>query len=162
MARRLKRALFALLLLAAFSAQAELPDFKPFVRGSAKALSESRAGKPFILALWSVECVHCRAELAQLAALMRAHPRLDVVLVATDQPEARMDAQAILAQYDLARAERWIFADAFAERLRFEIDPRWRGELPRSYLYEPGKPPTALSGLLDEGQVSAWLRRAGL
>lgn len=151
------RVLLVFLVLCSITAQAGTAAFKPFVRGSAKALIEARAGQPFILALWSVECVHCRAELAQLAALSRCYPKLDVVLVATDSLDARKEAAAILAQYPLARAERWMFADDFVERLRYEIDPGWHGELPRTYLHGPGKAVAAITGTLEPQRVVQWL-----
>ncbi len=157
MAHRMMHSLLGCLLLWSITAQAETADFKPFVQGSAKALIEARAGKPFILAMWSVECVHCRAELAQLAALSKRYPKLDVVLVATDSLDARKEAEAILAQYPMARAERWIFADDFIERLRYEIDPRWHGELPRTYLHGPGKAVAAITGTLEPQRVVKWL-----
>lgn len=157
MAHRVMRALLVFLVLWSITAQAETTDFKPFVRGSAKALAEARAGRPFILALWSVECVHCRAELAQLAELSQRYPKLDLVLVATDSLDARHEAAAILAQYPLARAERWIFADDFVERLRFEVDPRWHGELPRTYLHGPGKAVAVITGKLEPQRVAQWL-----
>jgi hypothetical protein len=34
----------------------------------------------------------------------------------------------------IAAAENWTFNDDFVERLRYEIDPRWRGEIPRTLL----------------------------
>jgi thiol-disulfide isomerase/thioredoxin len=80
------------------------------VPGSAKAIIEARAGRPFILTFWSVDCVHCRAELEQLAALSRAHPALEVVLVSTDGPEASREVSAALRPYRFARMESWMFA----------------------------------------------------
>ena len=32
----------------------------------------------------------------------------------------------------LAGAENWMFTDDFVERLRYEIDPQWHGEIPRT------------------------------
>ena len=43
-------------------------------------------------------------------------------------------ASAMLAQTGLATAENWTFGDGFIERLRYEIDPRWQGEIPRTVL----------------------------
>jgi hypothetical protein len=40
----------------------------------------------------------------------------------------------MLAQTGLATAENWTFGDGFIERLRYEIDPRWQGEIPRTVL----------------------------
>lgn len=157
----MKRLLFActLLLAAAVHADANANDaaLKPFQRGSAKAIVEARAGRPFILTFWSVECVHCRAELEQLAALSKAHPQLDVVLVSTDSVAASREVSGVLRQYDLPRAERWVFADDFTERLRFEVDPRWHGELPRSYLHGPGKAVEGITGKIDAQRLVPWL-----
>jgi len=152
------RMLLALALLWSAVAHADESALKPFQRGSAKAIVEARAGRPFILAFWSVDCVHCRAELEQLAALSREHPELDVVLVSTDSPAAAAEVRGVLAQYKLARAERWVFADDFTERLRFEVDPRWRGELPRTYLHGPSQAVEAVTGRIGAQRMERWLR----
>ncbi len=151
------RLLLACALLLAAAAQAD-DALKPFQRGSAQAIVEARAGRPFILAFWSVECVHCRAELEHLAALSRMYPQLDVVLVSTDAVSASREVSGVLRQYELPRAERWVFADDFTERLRFEVDPRWHGELPRTYLYGPGKVVAGMSGKLDSERIRPWLQ----
>jgi len=156
----MRRLLLAWALLLAASAQAEDAALKRFVPGSAKAIIEARAGRPFILTFWSVDCVHCRAELEQLAALSRAHPALEVVLVSTDGPEASREVSAALRPYRFARMESWVFADAFAERLRFEVDRRWRGELPRTYLYRPDGRAEAVTGAIAPQQLEAWLASA--
>jgi len=153
-----RRLLLAFALLLAAAAQAEDTALKPFVPGSAKAIVEARAGHPFILTFWSVDCVHCRAELEQLAALSRAHPALDVVLVSTDTPEASREVSEVLRQYQFARAESWVFADAFAERLRFQVDPRWHGELPRTYLHGPGRKVEGITGKIDPQRLAHWLQ----
>ena len=156
----MRRLLLAWALLLAASAQAEDAALKRFVPGSAKAIIEARAGRPFILTFWSVDCVHCRAELEQLAALSRAHRALEVVLVSTDGPEASREVSAALRPYRFARMESWVFADAFAERLRFEVDRRWRGELPRTYLYRPDGRAEAVTGAIAPQQLEAWLASA--
>jgi thiol-disulfide isomerase/thioredoxin len=153
----MKRLLLACAMLLAAAVHADDGMLKPFQRGSAKAIVEARAGRPFILTFWSVECVHCRAELEQLAALSKAHPQLDVVLVSTDSVTASRAVSGVLRQYDLPRAERWVFADDFTERLRFEVDPRWHGELPRSYLHGPGKAVEGITGKLDMQRMAPWL-----
>ena len=156
------RALFlAAALLVAGAVHADGRALKAFERGSALRIVEARDGRPFILAFWSVECVHCRTELEQLAALSGRHRSLDVVLVSTDTPAASPDILAVLGQYALPRAERWVFADDVVERLRFEVDPRWYGELPRTYLFGPGKRVESITGKLDPERVARWLRANG-
>ncbi|HJX16783.1 MAG TPA: TlpA disulfide reductase family protein [Acidiferrobacterales bacterium] len=146
-----------LVLLAALAgAAAQAAELKPFVAGSMQQIRAAHAGRPFVLALWSLTCSHCQEELAQLGALQRRHPQLNVVLISTDTAEDAEALTATLARHGLARAEAWVYADAFAERLRFEIDPRWGGELPRTYLFDRAHAVTARSGALAPAELERW------
>jgi thiol-disulfide isomerase/thioredoxin len=152
---RAPRFLLALcLLVAAVNAAAQ--ELRPFVSGSIKEIVAGRQGKPFILGLWSLTCTHCREELSTLSGLKKKYPALDLVLVSTDTPVDRAEIQATLGQLGLGRAEAWVFADDFAERLRFEIDPKWHGELPRSYLYDAARF-RAFSGKPDPRELEQWV-----
>lgn len=155
----MKRWFAALLCLMVLSAQAA-PDIKPFVRGSMAEISAARQGKPYILAFWSLTCTHCREELGQLGSLLKQHPGLSVVLVSTDTPEEGAEIAATLAEYQLGGAESWVFADSFSERLRASVDKKWRGELPRTYLYDRAHQASAHSGKLRPEQLAAWLQAA--
>lgn len=148
--------MFFLAILPAHAAVSQ--PLKPFMRGSAQEITAVRAGKPYILAFWSVSCVHCRAELDMLAKLGKQYPGLEVVLVATDPIEEREAVSAVLRQYSWAQAEKWVFADDFVERLHFEVDRQWRGELPRTYLYGPGNAVTAISGKPDVKKLERWIK----
>lgn len=157
-----RAAVLLLMLLSVGVAQAQPPAPKPFKQGSLREIVEARAGRPFILGFWSLDCVHCRAELRQFARLTRKHPALDVVLVSTDPPEAAAAVGEVLAREGLAHAEAWIFADAFVERLRFEVDRFWQGELPRTYLFDPDGRTEAMSGRVNPKRLALWLTRVGL
>jgi hypothetical protein len=67
------------------------------------------------------------------------------------------DASAMLAKTGLAAAENWIFNDPFMERLRFEIDPRWQGEIPRTMLIAQDGKTTIIEGVADMAKVRMWL-----
>ena len=157
MKRGMKHLLALLLCCAALSAQAA-PEVKAFVRGSLQEIAAARQGKPFILAFWSLTCTHCREELGLLGGLLKQHPALSVVVVSTDTPEDAPAIAATLAEYRLERAEAWVFADSFAERLRADVDKKWRGELPRTYFYDNAHQASAVSGKLDPQQLDGWLR----
>lgn len=144
-----------LCLLGALPAQAEA--LRPFVAGSAQALRAARADRPFVLALWSLTCSHCQEELALLGRLRVQYPALDVVLVSTDAPEDAAALGATLARHGLARTEAWVFADPFTEILRQEIDPRWSGELPRTYLHNRDRSVRAVSGRLPAAKLERWI-----
>lgn len=84
---------------------------------------------------------------------------MPLAVVSTDTPEAAADIQAALQRFGLDKFDTWVFADAVPERLRYAIDPAWRGELPRSYLFDAAHRREAHSGMLGEAQIKAWLKR---
>lgn len=155
----MKRLLALLCCCAVLSAQAA-PEVKPFVRGSVKEIAAARQGQPYILAFWSLTCTHCRDELKLLGDLLKQHPALSLAVVSTDPPEEASAIAATLAEYRLERAEAWVFADSFSERLRADVDRKWHGELPRTYLYDGNHQATAISGKIDLQQIERWLRAA--
>lgn len=137
-------------------AAAEPPQ--PFERGSWQALRQAHEGQPTVVHLWGLTCGPCLVELPGWGALLRERPDLKLVLIAADPvPEEPARAASTLTKAGLAGAESWMFADLFDERLRYEIDPRWRGELPRTLLIDRAGAVTALPGVADLARVRAWL-----
>lgn len=132
---------------------------RPFVAGSLARVVAARAGKPFVLGFWSLDCVHCGEEMKRLKALQQRHPDLDLVLVSTDGEVEPSVLASHLRAAGLGRAEQWVFADPVPERLRQEIDSRWYGELPRTYLYGRDGQVSAVSGLLGDEVLAPWLKR---
>ena len=150
---------FALLSFASASVWAE-QEIKPFVRGSYQKIVNARQGKPFILNFWSLTCSYCMVELEMLKKLAGKHPKLDLVLVSTDTPEEEKSVSATLAKFSLGKAEAWVFADSYTERLRFEIDKKWQGELPRSYFFSArNNEVIAVSGKVEQEEVEQWIKK---
>lgn len=139
--------------------QAIAGEIQPFTTSSMQKIVAPRLGKPFILGLWSLSCTHCREDLALLSRLAARYPKADLVLIAADSAEESAEAASTLDKLGLPRAERWIFADPFTERLRFSIDRTWRGELPRTYFYEASHRAKIVSGKLNEAETEAWLKQ---
>jgi thiol-disulfide isomerase/thioredoxin len=137
------------------SAAADLEPM-PFVRGSQQAIVETHAGTPFVLALWSLDCTYCRHDLAMLGRLQKEHPELRLIMVATDAPSRRAEIAPTLAALGV-EGESWLFADAHAERLRYEVDAEWFGELPRTYFYDDRGGRIGVSGSLDEEAIREWI-----
>ncbi len=129
---------------------------KSFVQGSMKEVATAHAGKPFILAFWSLSCAHCKVNLEQFGRLLQQHPQLPLVLVSTDTPEENAAIMSTLEKYGLDKLQTWVFADSFVERLHFEIDRRWRGELPRTYLYDASHQARTITGKLDKRETERW------
>ena len=134
-------------------------EIKPFVRGSYQQIVSARQGKPFILNFWSITCTYCKAELDMLKNLAKKYPRLDLVLVSTDMPEEEKLVSDVLSKLSLnRRTEAWLFTDSYAERLRYEVDKKWQGELPRTYFFGANSEVKAISGEIKQEEVELWIK----
>jgi thiol-disulfide isomerase/thioredoxin len=142
------------------AAQAAAPrELRPFRAETMDAIRKSQAGKPYVLTFWSIHCEPCREEMAVWRSIRRQYPGLRIVLVSTDSAAERVLAEKFLARYDPGPVETWMFDDEFTERVRYAVDPAWRGELPRTYLFDAAHRAEARSGKLDERALKAWLAR---
>jgi hypothetical protein len=65
---------------------------------------------------------------------------------------------ATLRRDGLDARESWVFADELPERLRHEIDRRWRGELPRTVLRGRDGTSRTVAGRIEPKQLDDWLR----
>ena len=146
-------------LLALVTATASAGELRPFTGDSLPAIQQQFAGRPFILTLWSLTCHHCAKELQTLGKLARSDRKLPLVIVSTDTAAEAPEIRVALKGFGLERFDTWVFADAVPERLRYAIDPAWRGELPRSYLFDAAHRREVHSGMLSEAQLKNWLRQ---
>lgn len=150
--------LVALLLTAATFSAVGAPAVKTFEPATLEQIAASHRGKPFLLLVWSMDCEFCQASLDFLAKARAADPTLDIVTVTTDptgdreltgQVSARLSSIGLLG-------DSWGFGAASPERLRYTIDPAWRGEKPRTYLYDAAGGRTAFSGLIKPERLAKW------
>ncbi|MBX6392735.1 MAG: TlpA family protein disulfide reductase [Burkholderiales bacterium] len=118
------------------SSGAAAENLRSFNADSFEQIRTAHAGKPFVLAFWSIYCAPCREEMGLWRALRERYPGVPIVLVSTDLPPEWPKVQRFLAQYNPGPVEHWAFADEYVERLRFSVDPKWRGELPRAYFFD--------------------------
>lgn len=109
-----------------------------------------------MVVLWSMECSPCIKELELLAGLKRKYEEIDLIMISTDGVSAQNDVEKMLASHQLDSIESWVFADSNAQRLRYEIDRKWYGELPRTYFYDPEHNRSGFSGALTSEHVEAW------
>ncbi|MBI5165143.1 MAG: TlpA family protein disulfide reductase [Magnetospirillum sp.] len=160
MTRRLP-ILLLLLLLLLFPAAGRAAEVNPFLPGSWQAIRAAHADRLLVVHLWSLSCAPCLAELPHWGRLKWDRREMTLVLINTDTPAQAGRAAVALARAGLGRAEAWTFADPHAERLRFEIDRRWQGELPRTLMIAADGTVEVLSGAVGTAPVAAWLDRQG-
>jgi thiol-disulfide isomerase/thioredoxin len=142
---------FCYLFLSLFAqiTHAEMAELKPFVPGSYQHILDGHANKPFMLVIWSITCSSCLKDMALLNKMHQANPNVDIVMLATDDASATDQVQQILAKNELTGLENWLFADDSPQKLRYEIDPRWYGELPRTYFLNKKHEREGVSGVLS-------------
>ena len=149
--------LSVLLSLATLSA-VEAADPRPFERGTWAKLREAHAGRPTVVHFWAHTGAPCLAELPHWGEVQARRPDLRLVLIAADPvPQDPERLAATLARSGLDKTESWSFTDRFYERLRYEIDPAWAGELPRTVMIGRDGKVTVLTGVADLAQVRQWL-----
>jgi thiol-disulfide isomerase/thioredoxin len=134
---------------------------RAFGPASLDAIRHAYKGRPFVLSLWSVHCEPCRHEMPMWNALQKKYPGVRVVLVAADNPGELDRIQRFLERHDPGPVESWRYADDFEERIRFAIDPKWRGELPRTYFFDADHQAVARTGVPDAQWTEKWFARVG-
>jgi thiol-disulfide isomerase/thioredoxin len=145
-------------LTAAGAALAADGELRPFKRGSWQQIRRAHDGQPIVVHFWGLTCGPCRVEMPKWGRLLQERPDLKLVAIDADLvPNAAELVKAELAKTGLAGAENWIFADDFVERLRFEINPQWRGEIPITLLISRDGKTRTIEGAADLGEVQAWL-----
>ena len=139
-------------------APAQALEFKPYARGSFAELRQAHAGRPLVVHFWSVTCAPCLAELSDWARLASEKKGIDIVFVNVDGEHDRVKAGARLEKAGLAGAVHYGFADDFLDRLFFEVDPTWRGELPFTAMIDSSGKLVAVAGLLDDPAIEGWFK----
>ena len=154
----MRRAILAALLTALAFGGASASEPLAFERGSWEKLRTSHAGQPTVIHFWGITCGPCLVELPNWGRLVTERPDLRLVLIAADPlPQDPERVSATLKGAGLDGSESWSFTDRFYERLRYEIDPAWAGELPRTVMIDREGKATVLPGVADLAQVRQWL-----
>jgi thiol-disulfide isomerase/thioredoxin len=139
--------------------KAENAALKPFISGSYQQLLDTNSDKPLMLVIWSITCSSCLKDMALLNKIHKAHPNISMVMLATDDASATEQIQQILAKNELTGLENWIFADDNPQKLRYEIDPKWYGELPRTYFLDKNHNREGVSGVITEQDYEAQFKK---
>lgn len=125
--------------------------FQPLDRQAARVLVDPvRHNRPTIVALWSTECPHCKKNLVLYARLAKQDKRLRLMTVAAEPAWAGLAAP--LDKLGVP-GERYAYGDDAPEAIAHAIDPAWRGELPRTLLFDGRGGRLAISGAVDEATL---------
>ena len=78
-----------------------------------------------------------------------------------DPDNDRPRAQSRIDKAGLSSLVQYGFADDFVERLYFEADKSWRGELPFTALIGADGSLVTVTGAIDDPLIADWLARVG-
>ena len=92
-----------------------------------------------------------------LAEFREKNPALDMVMIATDEVLDPQSLGRFLRSHGLEGVDSWYFSESDSNKLRYEVDSTWYGEIPRTYLYDERHARVAVSGLLKPKQLQAWI-----
>ena len=148
-------AISALLCLATITATAA-EAIQPFDANTMKRIVDAQKGKPFVLVIWSLDCEYCQASLKNLAEEKRKRKDLYVVTLSTDplsDPQAVALMKKKLGSTGMS-SNAWAYGDAPPEQLRYAIDPKWHGEMPRSYWFNAHGERVAYSGVITAETIA--------
>jgi len=142
--------LVLLSLLMTVTARADNKTLQPFIDGSYQQILATHEGRPMVFVIWSLTCSSCLKEMSSLNEWRKKTPTVEMILLSTDDISEQTEVQQVLQKHGLDGLENWIFADENAQKLRFQIDPRWYGEMPRMYFFNAKHERTGVSGVLSE------------
>jgi len=120
------------------------------------------AGRPAIVHLWGVTCTPCVEELPHWVKFMQRQRSAQIVLVHLDTVPVQK-VEAALRRAGFNRGSSFVLRGMADERLRYQIDPKWGGELPRTLLLDAdGSTKGSFSGSADFAALSRWIERSGV
>ena len=134
-------------------------DIQPFIKGSFEQIRQDHKGKPYIITFWSEDCAFCMKELAMFGKLLKTNQNVELISITTDPFLEQQIIDDILSSKGLMKVKKWVFADNYVERLYFDIDTSWRGELPLSYFFDRNNKMIKQLGAIKENELIEWLAK---
>lgn len=121
-------------------------------------VKSERLGQKWLALLWSVDCPPCMKELALVQKLHKKKKDLAIVIINTDTEEgSEKERIDIIKHFNLVNLENFHFTEGQEAQQRYQVDPQWFGELPRSYFIDEKGKFHGKSGLIPEALLSQWL-----
>ena len=134
-------------------------DFMPFDMNTRKVIEKRYIDQPLIISFWSIDCPYCIDDLKKLGKALSKNTNVKLITVCVDGKESAKKAERILSQANLPKHEKYQYAVVDEDRLRYNIDPAWYGELPRTYFYDATHQVTPLSGKISNSFLDKWFKK---
>lgn len=127
-------------------------NIKSFQKDSYQQILNQYKDQPLVMILWSVTCSSCLSEMALIQQIHQQNPKLNMIMLSVDGPEFHQEMTEIIKREKLSTLEHWGFSEDNSPALRYDVDSRWYGELPRTYFFDKQHHKTGVSGVLSHKQ----------
>jgi thiol-disulfide isomerase/thioredoxin len=134
-------------------------EFMPFDMNTRTVIEKRYIDQPLIISFWSIDCPYCIDDLKKLGKALSKNTNVKLITVCVDGKESAKKAERILSQANLPKHEKYQYAEVDEDRLRYNIDPAWYGELPRTYFYDATHQVTPLSGKISNSFLDKWFKK---
>jgi thiol-disulfide isomerase/thioredoxin len=137
--------------------EADSPKLALYQPGDWKKILTAGLGKPQIVHFWGFTCGPCLEELPRWGDFLKEFAGVKTVFIEVDQVPQTTASQA-LAQAGLEQRDNRASDAVFDEYMRYEIDPKWQGELPITMLVNAKGKVRRVRGAMNFEHVRAWLK----
>ena len=134
-------------------------EFMPFEINTRNVIEKKYLNQPLIISFWSIDCPYCIDDLKKLGKALSKNTNVKLITVCVDGKESAKKAERVLSQANLPKHEQYQYAEVDEDRLRYNIDPAWYGELPRTYFYDAAHQVTPLSGKISNSFLDKWFKK---
>jgi len=148
----------ALILCSSGSAMAR--PLVPYHSGDWSKLMAQVKGKRAIIHIWGFSCGPCVDELPAWGNFAATHPELQLTLLEVDIVPEEMTVKTLI-EAKLINADNRVTVEYFDDYMRFEIDPKWMGELPITLLIDANGSVKKLRGSVNFKAVNEWAMNKG-
>ncbi len=138
--------------------KAESINLKPYQNGDWSTIVKSANGQPLAVHIWGVTCAPCVKEMPKWGKYLAKHKDDKVIFMQVDDVSVGM-MEKMLLKANLGEADNYYVSTAFDERLRYEIDPKWRGETPITLLIDRTGKSERQVGPVDFSKLQTWFHK---
>ncbi len=157
----MKIILYSLALLCALisPAQADSPALKMYQKGDWKSITKAYEGQAVAVHFWGVTCAPCAREMPQWGKFLEKNKNAKIIFIQVDDIPAD-SVSKMLMNAKLNIASSYTLASPFDDALRYEIDPKWRGETPMTLLIDKNGKVIKKVGSIDFDKLKQWYSSA--
>ena len=126
-----------------------------YSQGDWNKLTALASEKPLIVHFWGVTCAPCLTEMPQWGKFVAENKKFQIIFIQVDDVSKQKMARFLIRAH-LESAENYALTDFFDERIRYEVDPKWQGETPVTFLISKNNQKTRITGQVNFQNLKLW------